>query len=106
MFFNWISAVAGGMAIWFAVAEGKKFGDDLIGLGVGLAVGFCCFMVMKTIVSWLPQRLGLIGQKTATRSYPRFRTISLWLLLISAVIWLFISAFLGSWVTRLTIHLL
>lgn len=107
MFFDWISLVAGGMALVSGFAEGRKAGGHgrLIGLAVGFAVGCGCFAVMKAIIQWLPERFGLYRQEQMPKARERAQQFIMWLLLLVAVAWLFVSAFLGGFVTRAVIHM-
>jgi predicted small integral membrane protein len=106
MFFNWIGIIAGGMALCFAIMEGKKANHaSITAVIVGLLTGVACFIVAKAIILWIPERLHLIRKKNVPQeATPRSKIVVLWFFTLAAVVWLFVSAFLGSWITRWVIH--
>ena len=99
MFVNLLSIIAGAAACLGAVLTGKGSGKFNLGWVVGLAVGFCCFLVLTIGLKSVLKKLKLYESKLS----PAKLMLS-WLLCLIAFLWIIVSAFLGSWLTRLVIQ--
>lgn len=107
MFFNWLSLVAAGIAFWSAYAEGKKAGSHgtWIDFATGFLIGILCFCIMKAIIYWIPRKIGLYREGNTLRRHTGFDLMLIWLILILALAWLFLSVFMGSLAAKLVLKL-
>jgi len=93
--------IAGGIGFLYAFMEGKKGGDHgvLIGVVVGLAVGFIGFSGMRM----------LIAKKVIDRML-LFKKVTQYIVgymgIVVAIVWVIFCGFLGSWLTKSALHLL
>ncbi len=97
-----LSLMAGAAGCMGAVLAGINTGalHLIIGWIVGLMVGFACCWVAWSFGKWTIRRFKLHEPEP-----PLFRLILSWLLCGVIIAWAFVSAFIGSSLTKFFIHL-
>ena len=101
-FWNLLSLWAGVAACSGAVLAARKVENSGVWIGwlVGLIIGcLCCLTAWKFGVLAI-RRLKLYEPKL-----PPYQLFLSWSLCFTAVLWMFVSFYIGSWIAKLAIHL-